>query len=475
MNYHVVTSLRLPGLLGLCWLQSAAFMPYLMAAKVYYINQPERTAAVTGQGAVVAVNPDGTGQTTVHTAPVATDMRGIATDPVTKRLYVAYCELDAAGTATQVSLRSMSMTGGAWTTIQTYPNGPVGSSFNPISDVEYDSAGQWLYFSTTASSALRKIKLDGTQESIVLTNPGPDSGPYFFGLDLVNQQAYWGVVTGANETFKPYFRGSLTTGIRDTNFTLNTVSRTRDIAVDTTVPGVRLYWCDRQEGNLYTRMANDMTAPIVATRPRRTFNAPHGLALDLEAGKAYIADTGKRGSATEASSHNVARVNLDGTGPVEILAAPDAVAEPWDLALDLTSVSYADWKTRFFAQVDVASGQPDSDPDRDGWNNITEYGFFTNPAKANASLVPIIQARGEGIQYPRRRSSTSLAWRVEVSNDLMTWQWNGDGSGVTWTTHQVGDAYGDDGYWDQVSLGAVPTAFTARKKVFFRVRLMPLP
>ncbi|MHA3770713.1 hypothetical protein ACXR0O_04145 [Verrucomicrobiota bacterium sgz303538] len=420
------------------------------ASRVYYVNQPEN-----GLGKINAVKPDGTGHTTIYTTPVVTDLRGIAVDPVGSRLFYAHADINTSTLArTQVSIRALPTTGGNPVVLSTLPDGTF------VADVEWDELNGRIYFAQTGTQQLRRMKPDGSELATVLTTAGAGQGPYFFGLDLVGNFAYWGIGTESGDTNTPFSRGSLVTGIVDPNFTLVTPSRTRDIAIDNTVPGGKLFWCDRQNGAVYNRAVSG--GPTLASRTG--LNAPHGLVLDVEAGKGYVADTGKRGNGSQPSSHRVVRFNLDGTGALEFLSPVDAVAEPWDLTIDLTTANYADWKTRFFSAIALATG-PLDDPDSDGVPNFAEYAFFTHPERPDASRQAV-KAGERTFQYARRRT-TDIPVRVEVSTDLQTWHWNGDTAGAVWTT-ELSSTYRDaDSEWVNVALAP---ALAGDAKVFFRLQ-----
>lgn len=419
------------------------------AARVYYVNQPEN-----GLGRINAVKPDGTGHSTIYTTPVITDLRGIAVDPVGSRLFFAHANSDPTTLArTQVSIRMLPAAGGAPVVLSTFPDGTF------IADVEWDELNSQVYFAQTGNQQLRRMKADGSDLTTVLTTSGAGQGPYFFGLDLVANYAYWGIGTESNQTNTAFSRGSLLTGLVDPAFTLVTPSRTRDIAVDTSIPGGMLYWCDRQNGAVYSR-AVDGGPRFTA---RTGLNAPHGLVLDVEAGKGYVADTGKRGNGLQPSAHRVVRFNLDGTGGLEFLSPADISAEPWDVTIDLTTVNYADWKTRFFSSTALLAN-PVDDPDGDGRPNFAEYAFFTHPEKPDASRQ-VTKVEGRKFQYARRRNS-DVPVRVEVSTDLQTWHWNGDNPGAVWTT-EVSVANRDaDSEWVTVEPAS---GLVGEAKVFFRL------
>lgn len=423
------------------------------AARVYYVNQPEN-----GLGRINAVKLDGTAHTTLYTAPTVTDFRGIAVDPEGGRIFFAYADSDPATLArTQVSLRTMSTAGEAPAVLAAFPD----ETF--IGDVEWDHLNRKIYFAQTGSGELRRMNRDGSSLVTVLTQPGAGQGPYFFGLDLVDNLAYWGIGTVQGQTQTAYSRGSLTTGMVDPVFTLVTPSRTRDISVDRTVPDGRLYWCDRQNGAVYNRLVNG--GPLLTSRSG--LNAPHGLVLDVEAGKGYVADTGKRGSnPTQPSAHRAVRFNLDGSGGLEILSPVDPVAEPFDIAVDFTSVSYADWKTRFFA-TNALNTAPGDDPDNDGRSNLGEYAFFTHPTQADAHQRVLDVVSG-GIQFARRLV-TDATYRVEVSLDLQTWHWNNDTAGAVWTV-ETGTAPRDLDS-QRITVSVAPN-LAGESRVFFRLRAL---
>ncbi len=419
-------------------------------AEVYYVNQPELLA-----GRINVVKPDGTGHANVWTASQVTDVRGIAVDGATGTLFFHYANQDPGTLATtQISLRKMATTGGAQTTIATIADNTF------VGDVEFDAAGGWVYSAVSGALQLRRCRPDGTSPQTVLTHTAAGQGPYFFCIDTVAQAAFWGIVTVADQTNTAYSRGTLA-GVIDTTFSLVTPSRTRDIEIDNTIPGGRLYWNDRQNGATYFRAVAGGTTGTA----RSGMNAPHGLVIDVEAGKGYVADTGKRGNnPVQPSAHRVVRFNLDGTGVVELLSPLDTVAEPWDLALDLTTRNYADWRTRYFASTAVNAG-PGADPDGDGVVNAAEYAFFSHPERSQ-SVPPSVTAMGAGMRY-LRRTTTDLIYRVEVSTDLAAWHWNEDSPGAVWTTETATEVRDSDSQW--VTVAPAP-AIAGQAKLYFRLR-----
>lgn len=433
------------------FLSVLVFLPALLgsAAEIYYVNQPELMA-----GQINVMKPDGTGLANVWTASQVTDLRGIAVDGASSTLFFHHANQHATTLATtEVSLRKMATSGGVQTVIAAIADNTFAG------DVEFDPIEGWVYSAVTGALELRRCRADGSLPGVVLTHTAAGQGPYFFSVDAVNQFAYWGIGTVPNQTNTAFARGSLA-GVVDATFSLITPSRTRDIEIDATVAGGRLYWCDRQNGAVYSRAVAGGTVTTVASG----MNAPHGLALDIEAGKGYVADTGKRGSGTQPSRRRVSRFNLDGSGVLEPLSPFDAVAEPWDVAIDKTTRNYADWKTRYFSTTSPLT-LPADDADGDGATNAAEYAFFTHPGRANTTL-PSMMVQDGGVRY-LRRTTTDLDYRVEVSTDLVVWHWNGDTPGAVWTMDTATDMRDSDSQWKTV----IPaSALPGPPKLYYRLR-----
>lgn len=453
-------------LIGLLFLETSA-----SAAKVFVVDQPEGLP-----GMLRLAGLDGTGQTVLWTSPSVSDMRGVAV--ARTQVIFAYCDLST-GTPLQVSLRSgpLSMAGGGYLpqTILSLPDGAAGATANPVADLEYASGH--LFFSQPGSKQLMRCLPDGTRLMTALTHPGDgvqlrDLGPYFFGIDPYGTVAYWAVITTSGDTLTQYRRGTLPffgdpliQGTVDAAWTLTTPSRTRDIALDIDAPGgTQLYWCDRQNGAVYAEPASGGSRRVVLSG----LNAPHGLVLDTFAGKAYLADTGKRGSGNQASSHRALRFNMDGTGGIAWLTPPSTTAEPWDLAVDLSSATFAEWRTRFFMQGAASQGR-DDDPDADGLTNAAEYAFFTNPLLADAHKVSEVFEFTPGLIRIALRNITDTPVRVEVSTDLISWNWNGDSTGLNYTSLNNPDGREDEGESAWHTLAIIRPASGA-KKVYVRLR-----
>lgn len=422
------------------------------AARVYYVNQTELQA-----GQILSMKPDGTGHTTIWSATQVTDLRGIAVDAAAGRLYFAHSNQNAGTLAlTDVALKTLPVTGGTPATLVSFPDNTF------LADVEWEPSDNWVYVAVPTTLQLHRCRPNGSEFSTILTHTASGQGPYFVEIDPVAQRAYWGLVTNPGETNTNFARGSLATGTVDSAWFLTTPSRTRDLALDNTAPGGRLYWCDRQNGAVYARAPEGGAIQTIITG----LNAPHGLAIDPEAGYAYAADTGKRGSGSQTSAHDVVRFKMDGSGGLEVLSLFNSVAEPYDLDIDLTSVSYADWRTRFFVST-APNASVATDADADGLSNGAEYAFFTHPLRADLPGANL-QPHGTGIRYARRRV-TDIPLRVEVSTDLTTWHWNNDTPGAVWTVEQSTTPRDIDSEW--VTAQTAP-AVAGASRIYYRLRAM---
>ena len=70
------------------------------------------------------------------------------------------------------------------------------------------------------------------------------------------------------------------------------------------------------------------------------------------------------------------------------------------------------------------------------------------------------------MQFLRRRGS-DLGYRVEVSVDLATWRWNGDATGLIWTTESVTEVNAD---FDSVVI-APGAPLVGAAKIFYRINV----
>jgi hypothetical protein len=91
---------------------------------------------------------------------------------------------------------------------------------------------------------------------------------------------------------------------------------------------------------------------------------------------------------------------------------------------------FNDWVQAQFntdERIDPAVSGPGADPDGDGFVNLLEYAFCSNP-KSPDSLERPVSGLSEGalsIAFTRRKHASDLAYVVEVSDDLQTWSSGG--------------------------------------------------
>jgi hypothetical protein len=406
------------------------------AARVFFADQPANAA-----GSLMSVNCDGTDQRTVITAAGVSDFRGVAYHALSGRIYY----LDN-GTAKQI--------------YSILPDGtghqeilPLIAAFN--ADLEVDT--NMLYWSETASGTIQRANLNGSGiETAVSPGTGTFTAPYFMFLDPEGGYIYWGVTSESSTPSN--FRRATFTGDIDPDFSITSPTRSRDIAIDSTTQTA--YWCDRQTGAIYRRaLAGGANETVIGN-----MNAPHGIALDVEAQKIYWADTGARGNPPSGlSPRRVARCNFDGT-EFENLSTPTATSEPWDLALDLSSRTYSDWRTRFLSTT-TPNAQPAEDADGDGAPNLLEYAMGTHPRQATS--IPRLTTEGTEMRYTHRNAA-DLTYRIEVSTDLSVWHHNDEPGGGTWVVQTSSTALTADLSSVTVRAGL---ALAGATQVFFRLRV----
>ncbi len=87
----------------------------------------------------------------------------------------------------------------------------------------------------------------------------------------------------------------------------------------------------------------------------------------------------------------------------------------------------------FQNQYGLINPNPTADPNHTGVRNLEAYAFGVNPSSPDLSQLPSLTLQGGFLQisYPRWKDASDLAYVVEVSNDLKTWN-----SGPSYT-HQV--------------------------------------
>ncbi|MBC2601516.1 InlB B-repeat-containing protein [Puniceicoccus vermicola] len=93
---------------------------------------------------------------------------------------------------------------------------------------------------------------------------------------------------------------------------------------------------------------------------------------------------------------------------------------------------------------------PEDDPDEDGYSNLLEYALGGAPESAAdfAEIQPISSVDESGysqLSYRRQIAAEDLVYRVLVSEDLETWNYNGDGTGFIYTEELPDPVFNDDG------------------------------
>lgn len=385
------------------------------------------------------------------------NVRGIAVDTVHNRLFWADNGTDSLlrakldGTDSQVLV---TITGG-----NSFP-----------ADVRPDFSSGFVYWCDRDRNLIQRATFDGVEVTNLIPNAAP-SGPYFLDLDLAANQLYWGdFAAGA------IFRANLDGTARETLLTGN--NQTRGVGVDP-VNG-RLYWVNRDDKRIHrcplSAFANGtitLSHPSVETL-YGGLDTPHGLVLDVPAGKLYWADTGSNAGAGF-GERSVCRGDLDGGSPAEVLATG---SEPWDVDLDRRCSTYAEWRARFFRR-DAAAAQtaPTADPDSDGTPNVLEYAFGTPPLQAEAghrSRGLLVAGPVPGSGYPalvfrRSRIATDLNLRVQTSSDLLNW----DSDLTQPPTTEVNVVPLDDGLEEVTARTLEPLAEAAPRFLRLLVELKP--
>lgn len=351
---------------------------------------------------------DGTGYATVL-ASAGTNVRGIALDLPNNRLFCADNGADV--------LYRLNLNGTGRTNLLT--TGP--SSFP--ADVELNPAAGHFYYCDRDKFHIRRVNLDGSSPVTLITDS--INQPYYLDLDLVNGKIYWGDFDGATAGTGNVFRMNLDGSVPETVVTGNL--ETRAVCVDTA--NSMLYWVNRNAGKimrcpLSALPVNAATSPAVQT-VYANLDTPHGLALDVKAGKLYWVDTASNGTPGTLGDNAVSRGDMDGSGPHEVLVFLGT--DPWDIEIDPRVATYAEWVARYFDKSPGAPAAAASDPDNDGILNLMECGLGLHPRRPDVSGLPVITTHAEGgetypaIRFTRRTGVTGLQVLPQHSSDLEFW------------------------------------------------------
>lgn len=329
-----------------------------------------------------------------------------------------------------------------------------GSSSIPIistdldfpADLVLDTREEKLYWCDRDNNRIERANYDGSEREVVIDT----NQPYFLDLDLRNQKIYWGDYSGGN-----IFRADLLVGVSEETVVSGLV-QVRGVIVDSW--GGYFYWCDRNASKVQRRKIEGGEIEDLYT----DLDTPHGLTLDLFAGKIYWVDTGTNdlgGSGANA----VSRGDMDGSNVRETLLIAN---EPWDITLDLRSPTYNQWVARRFPKNAPSSiSNPEADPDLDTHNNLTEYFGSLDPLrsqKQQPSGYFLVEGEFLFSYLETFDNLTDVEATVEITNDFITWN-----SGHSFTEQFITGI--TEGAWIQV-YKPLPAAVTPNG-TFLRLRL----
>ncbi|QYY34396.1 hypothetical protein [Ruficoccus sp. ZRK36] len=117
--------------------------------------------------------------------------------------------------------------------------------------------------------------------------------------------------------------------------------------------------------------------------------------------------------------------------------------------------TYDKWKENiilpaFTGSNPVVNGARDADPNRNGLVNILEYAFGGTPEEISTpEAFPVAGVTEDGkhltLTYRQQPEATDLTYHAMVSNDLESWNYNGDGSEQTYTSIDISPSINEDG------------------------------
>lgn len=378
------------------------FLAHAIAAQaggIYWSNR--------GAGLLERASYDGAGRSTVL-SNAGTNVRGLALDLTNNLIYYADNGADI--------IYKLNLNGTNRTTVLS-----LGSSFP--ADLRLHLAAGHLYFCDQQNARVRRINLDGSNAVNIVTDTTYQ--PYYLDLDLTAGKIYWGDFDGVSANTGNVFRMNLDGTERETIVTGNL--ETRAVCVDTSAQ--MLYWVNRNAGKIMRCPLSALPVNAATSQSVQTLysnlDTPHGMTLDIPAGRVYWVDTGTNGFPNTVGDQGVSRGDMDGSGPHEVLASLGS--EPWDIEVDPRCASYAEWKARFFVRNPGNIADPGSDPDNDGILNVLECALGLHPNKGNLSGLPVITTHTEsGITYPaiqftRRTGMAGLSVLPQHSSDLEFW------------------------------------------------------
>lgn len=384
----------LPAVLSL--LPSLAF-----AGGLYWSDRPSGTQSIR------ACNFNGTNLRTIRTLTSGTDPRGVCIDLANDRIYYL-----ARFTGNNTGeLHSIDFTNGNFVQHITGLGLPA--------DLRLDPTNRVLYWCEEGGT-IRKTPLPPAVPGVLTPQSVFPSvfKPYYLDLDLTNGRIYWG------DSSTSIYSGPIAGSLPDPAL-ITGGANMRGVGLD--IPNGMIYWVERDDTHKIRRR-------LITGGPVQDLytgqNAPHGLVLDLSARKMYWVDTGTNGSGGF-NARGVSRGDMDGSGAAEIIVQGASVNQPWDIDLDRRVSTYAEWVGRYF-RLNAAGAVTDplANPDGDSDVNLLEYGAGNPPLNSQgvpfATSLPVTDGPNQygGIRYRRRATASDLVYRVEVSDDLVTWHDN---------------------------------------------------
>ncbi|MEZ5323644.1 MAG: hypothetical protein R3F19_01045 [Verrucomicrobiales bacterium] len=276
-------------------------------------------------------------------------------------------------------------------------------------DITADPRAAKIYWCDRDRNVIERANYDGSErETLVET-----TWPYFLTLDLTGGKLYWGDFSAGN-----IVRVNLADGSQRETVVSGIAGQTRGVALDPV--GEKIYWVNRNEKMIQRRGLEGGVIEDIYT----SLDTPHGMVLDVMAGKIYWADTGTN-AGSGIGEHFVNRGDMDGGTPQELIGTGTTANEPWDIVLDTRPAAFAQWQARFFRKDRGANAAPFADPDWDGLDNTTECALGSHPLHRDTGSnvpQPVIVRNQIGIAYTRPAADTpGLAIEVQQSADLQSW------------------------------------------------------
>jgi hypothetical protein len=277
---------------------------------------------------------------------------------------------------------------------------PTGASFP--ADVRLDLGGGLVYFCDQQRNVIQRMSLDGAGLTTVVDAANAQE-PYFLELDLVAGKIYWSGFASGN-----FYRANLDGSNFETIITGN--NNARGVCLDR-APGM-IYWINRDDKKVHrcplaALPVNVATSPAVQTL-YQGLDTPHGLVLDIPAGKLYWADTGSN-AGIGLGDKAVSRGEMDGATPQEVLANG---SEPWDVDIDPRCSTFDEWRARYFRKdAAAATITVQGDPDSDGLANLLEYACGTHPLRSDTPASSV----GSFIYHDSTTGLSHLAVRFRAT------------------------------------------------------------